>query len=60
MYNEPKHSTSEILDSWKKKDKIDEDINRLKKMNETEKNFSKNINFHNSSPQNLNYSSLLF
>ena len=46
MYNEPKHSTSEILDSWKKKDKIDEDINRLKKMNETEKNFSKNINFN--------------
>ena len=44
MYNDGKSTTSEILKSWEKKDKIDGDIKRLKKMDEEEKNFTKNIN----------------
>ena len=31
MYNDGKSTTSEILKSWEKKDKIDGDIKRLKK-----------------------------
>lgn len=44
MYNDQKYTTRNILDSWDKKDKIDNSIKRLKKMDENEKNFSKNIN----------------
>ena len=44
MYNEPKYTLSDILDSWNKRDKIDNSIKRLKIMGENEKNFSKNIN----------------
>jgi len=44
MYEDKKCSTSDILKSWDKKDKIDDDIKRLKSIDEIEKNFSKNIN----------------
>ena len=44
MYHDNKSTTSEILKSWEKKDKIEDDIRRLKIMDEKEKNFTKNIN----------------
>ena len=44
MHHDSKFSFDEILDSWHKKDKIDDEIKRLKKMDENEKNFTKNIN----------------
>jgi len=44
MYNDKKYTTQNILDSWDKKNKIDNSIKRLKKMDENEKNFDKNIN----------------
>ena len=44
MYEDKKYTTTDILDSWSKKDKIDDDIKRLKLMDENEKNFDKNIN----------------
>lgn len=44
MYNDPKKSTSEILESWEKKDKIEDKIKRLEEIDKIEKNFEKNIN----------------
>ena len=44
MYEDKKYTTTDILDSWSKKDKIDDDIKRLKLMDENEKNFDKSIN----------------
>ena len=44
MYNDPKNSTLKILTSWEERDKIDDEIKRLEKMDEIEKNFKKNIN----------------
>ncbi len=44
MYNDPKKSTSEILESWEKQDKIEDKIKRLEEIDKIEKNFEKNIN----------------
>ena len=44
MYHDPKKSTSEILESWEKKDKIEDKIKRLEEIDKIEKNFEKNIN----------------
>ena len=44
MYHDPKKSTSEILESWEKQDKIEDKIKRLEEIDKIEKNFEKNIN----------------